>query len=138
MAGALLYRTDCPILIQTTAVDTDTIGKAYEVNRKESAVSPREVLFVIQVHLEHSKAQAGDESTVIIETSADKIFWVRTAACSKCDSIHTSLDEILEPSHLLQYLRARVVLDHRDGSDPKAKAIVHLCSNSPVTVTAVD
>ena len=69
---------------------------------------------------------------MIIETSADKIFCVRTAASSKCDSIHTSLDEILEPSHLLQYLRARVVLDHRDGSDPKA--IVHLCSNSPVGV----
>ena len=47
MAGALLYRTDCPILTQATAVATDTIGQAYEVNRKESAVSPREVLFVI-------------------------------------------------------------------------------------------
>ena len=108
------------------------------MNRKESTVSPREVLFVIQVHLEHAQAQAGDESMVIIETSADKVFWVRTAISSKCDSIHTSLDEILEPTHLLQYLRARVVLDHRDGSDPKAKAIVHLCSNSPVSVSPAD
>lgn len=138
MAGALLYRTDCPILTQTTAVATDTIGPAYEINRKESAVSPREVLFVIQVHLEHSQANSGDESMVIIETSSDKVFWVRVAVSGKCDSIHTTLDEILEPTHLLQYLRARVVLDHRDGSDPKAKAIVHLCSNSSVAVAPAD
>ena len=137
MAGALLYRTDCLLLNQTSAVATDVTGPAFEINRKDQSASAAELYFVVQVHLDHANAQSGDESMVIIETSADKVFWARVAVSGKCDSIHTSLDEILEPTHILQFVRVRIILEHRDGSDPKARATVHLCSNAPVVVTPV-